>query len=55
MPQLNPRPWFMIFVYSWMIFLLVVVPMLLSSTTPNEPAVQTTPVSKADPWAWPWH
>nr|YP_010956332.1 ATP synthase F0 subunit 8 [Coryphaenoides armatus]WMY89425.1 ATP synthase F0 subunit 8 [Coryphaenoides armatus] len=55
MPQLNPSPWFMIFVYTWAIFLLLVVPILLSSATPNEPVMQSAPSSKTCPWAWPWH
>nr|YP_010957281.1 ATP synthase F0 subunit 8 [Albatrossia pectoralis]WMY90582.1 ATP synthase F0 subunit 8 [Albatrossia pectoralis] len=55
MPQLNPSPWFMIFMYAWVIFLLVVVPMTLSFITPNDPVMQDAFTPKTKPWAWPWH
>nr|AKZ29856.1 ATP synthase F0 subunit 8 [Acrossocheilus yunnanensis] len=53
MPQLNPGPWFMILVFSWLIFLTIIPTKILNHTSPNEP----TPVSeiiKTEYWDWPW-
>nr|YP_010956436.1 ATP synthase F0 subunit 8 [Coelorinchus caelorhincus]WMY89529.1 ATP synthase F0 subunit 8 [Coelorinchus caelorhincus] len=55
MPQLNPNPWFMILIYTWTIFLLVVLPMTLLFIMPNHPATQNMSTPKAKPWIWPWH
>nr|YP_010360209.1 ATP synthase F0 subunit 8 [Rhinogobius szechuanensis]UNQ32293.1 ATP synthase F0 subunit 8 [Rhinogobius szechuanensis] len=54
MPQLNPSPWFAILVFSWLVFLTVVVPKTLNHTFPNEPSPQSTQAPKTDPWTWPW-
>nr|BBH37023.1 ATPase subunit 8 [Valenciennea longipinnis]BBH37036.1 ATPase subunit 8 [Valenciennea longipinnis] len=54
MPQLNPAPWFAILVFSWLVFLTIVVPKTLSHTFPNEPAPKSTQVPKTEPWNWPW-
>nr|YP_009154883.1 ATP synthase F0 subunit 8 [Rhodeus fangi]AHJ91388.1 ATP synthase F0 subunit 8 [Rhodeus fangi] len=54
MPQLNPNPWFVILLFSWIIFLSVIPIKILNHITPNE----LTPVSpekhKTEPWDWPW-
>nr|NP_739949.1 ATP synthase F0 subunit 8 [Zenion japonicum]BAC23545.1 ATPase subunit 8 [Zenion japonicum] len=54
MPQLNPAPWLMIFMFSWLVFLTVVVPKALAHSFPNEPNPQATETMKATPWNWPW-
>nr|YP_009407668.1 ATP synthase F0 subunit 8 [Pseudogobius fulvicaudus]AIX03628.1 ATP synthase F0 subunit 8 [Pseudogobius fulvicaudus] len=54
MPQLNPAPWFAILVFSWLVFLTIVIPKTLNHTSPNEPTTQNTQISKTDPWVWPW-
>nr|YP_006303557.1 ATP synthase F0 subunit 8 [Opistognathus jacksoniensis]AEK53149.1 ATP synthase F0 subunit 8 [Opistognathus jacksoniensis]QUJ18226.1 ATP synthase protein 8 [Opistognathus aurifrons] len=55
MPQLNPAPWFAILVFSWLIFLTVIPPKVLSHLFPNEPSPQNTEKPKTEPWNWPWH
>nr|YP_009990481.1 ATP synthase F0 subunit 8 [Gobiusculus flavescens]QNM99718.1 ATP synthase F0 subunit 8 [Gobiusculus flavescens] len=54
MPQLNPSPWFAIFMFSWLIFLTIVVPKVLNHTFPNEPTLQSAQTPKTDSWTWPW-
>nr|YP_010265164.1 ATP synthase F0 subunit 8 [Pomatoschistus minutus]UIO60634.1 ATP synthase F0 subunit 8 [Pomatoschistus minutus]UPO69363.1 ATP synthase F0 subunit 8 [Pomatoschistus minutus] len=54
MPQLNPSPWFAIFMFSWLVFLIIVVPKVLNHTFPNEPATQSAQTPKTESWAWPW-
>nr|WNH20650.1 ATP synthase F0 subunit 8 [Gnatholepis anjerensis] len=54
MPQLNPAPWFAILVFSWLIFLTIVVPKVMNHTFPNDPTPQGIQVAKTDPWTWPW-
>nr|YP_009180250.1 ATP synthase F0 subunit 8 [Tridentiger obscurus]YP_010400442.1 ATP synthase F0 subunit 8 [Tridentiger brevispinis]ALL96639.1 ATP synthase F0 subunit 8 [Tridentiger obscurus]AVA09119.1 ATP synthase subunit 8 [Tridentiger obscurus]UQS78983.1 ATP synthase F0 subunit 8 [Tridentiger brevispinis] len=54
MPQLNPSPWFIILVFSWLVFLTIVVPKTLNHTFPNEPTLQSTQTLKTSPWHWPW-
>nr|AMB36487.1 ATP synthase F0 subunit 8 [Pandaka pygmaea] len=54
MPQLNPAPWFAILVFSWLVFLFLVMPKTLDHTFPNEPAAQTMKDLVLDPWPWQW-
>nr|YP_001491361.1 ATP synthase F0 subunit 8 [Trixiphichthys weberi]BAF51885.1 ATPase subunit 8 [Trixiphichthys weberi] len=54
MPQLNPAPWFAILVFSWLVFLTIFPPKVLSHTYPNEPSPQSTDTTKTDTWTWPW-
>nr|YP_009230412.1 ATP synthase F0 subunit 8 [Redigobius bikolanus]AHN13607.1 ATP synthase F0 subunit 8 [Redigobius bikolanus] len=54
MPQLNPSPWFAILVFSWIIFLTLVVPKVLNHIFPNDPTAQSTQTPKTDSWSWPW-
>nr|UDN41954.1 ATP synthase F0 subunit 8 [Sillago sp. 2 SS-2021] len=55
MPQLNPDPWFLILVFSWLVFLLFLPPKVMAHTFPNDPASQSVKKAKADFWTWPWH
>nr|ABB30146.1 ATPase 8 [Mogurnda thermophila]AHA42987.1 ATP synthase F0 subunit 8 [Mogurnda thermophila] len=55
MPQLNPAPWFAILVFSWLVFLTILPPKVLTHTFPNEPMPQSTKTPKTEPWTWPWH
>nr|YP_009309707.1 ATP synthase F0 subunit 8 [Mikrogeophagus ramirezi]ALF63209.1 ATP synthase F0 subunit 8 [Mikrogeophagus ramirezi] len=55
MPQLNPSPWFLIMIFSWMVFLTIIPPKVLAHSFSNEPAPLNTESSKTEPWAWPWH
>nr|ACN89885.1 ATP synthase F0 subunit 8 [Polydactylus sexfilis]WNH20546.1 ATP synthase F0 subunit 8 [Polydactylus sexfilis] len=54
MPQLNPSPWFYIFMTSWLVLLTVVFPKTLNHTFSNEPALQNTQETKRGTWLWPW-
>nr|YP_009142731.1 ATP synthase F0 subunit 8 [Chaenogobius gulosus]AKI30272.1 ATP synthase F0 subunit 8 [Chaenogobius gulosus] len=54
MPQLDPSPWFAILVFSWLIFLTIIVPKTLNHTFPNEPSLQNTQTLKTKAWTWPW-
>nr|YP_009348113.1 ATP synthase F0 subunit 8 [Bolbometopon muricatum]APW83531.1 ATP synthase F0 subunit 8 [Bolbometopon muricatum] len=55
MPQLNPAPWLTILVFSWLIFLTLLPPKVLSHNFPSDPASQNTKKPKTEPWNWPWH
>nr|YP_009111994.1 ATP synthase F0 subunit 8 [Ixobrychus sinensis]AHN95907.1 ATP synthase F0 subunit 8 [Ixobrychus sinensis] len=54
MPQLNPNPWFLIMLVSWMIFSLIIQPKLPSFTTTNPPSSKLEMATKTTPWTWPW-
>nr|YP_009116515.1 ATP synthase F0 subunit 8 [Lagocephalus suezensis]AJD83422.1 ATP synthase F0 subunit 8 [Lagocephalus suezensis] len=54
MPQLNPAPWFAIMVFSWLVFLTVLPPKIMSHTFPNEPTPQSVKAPKTKSWIWPW-
>nr|YP_010127247.1 ATP synthase F0 subunit 8 [Tringa stagnatilis]QPO84651.1 ATP synthase F0 subunit 8 [Tringa stagnatilis] len=54
MPQLNPNPWFLIMLMSWLTFSLIIQPKLLSLTPTNTPSNKTSTTSKITPWTWPW-
>nr|WNH22899.1 ATP synthase F0 subunit 8 [Halichoeres maculipinna] len=55
MPQLNPSPWLAIFLFSWLVFLIVIPPKVLAHTFSNEPTSQSTETPPTSSWAWPWH
>nr|WNH20728.1 ATP synthase F0 subunit 8 [Priolepis farcimen] len=57
MPQLNPNPWFAILGFSWLVFLVLVVPLTLTYLMTNEPSTHESliPETEAEPWAWPWN
>nr|ACS35148.1 ATP synthase subunit 8 [Henicorhynchus siamensis] len=54
MPQLNPNPWFLILVFSWLIFLTIIPTKVLNHTSPNEPATMNIEEHKTNSWNWPW-
>nr|YP_009295510.1 ATP synthase F0 subunit 8 [Monacoa grimaldii]BAV56991.1 ATPase subunits 8 [Monacoa grimaldii] len=54
MPQLDPAPWFTVLVFSWLLFLTVLPPKILSHTSPNEPNTLSTQKPQPEPWNWPW-
>nr|WNH22392.1 ATP synthase F0 subunit 8 [Harengula humeralis] len=55
MPQLNPAPWFLIFVFSWLVFLTVIPPKVLAHTFNNQPAAGGPEKVNPDSWNWPWY
>nr|YP_009231721.1 ATP synthase F0 subunit 8 [Embiotoca jacksoni]AMA06615.1 ATP synthase F0 subunit 8 [Embiotoca jacksoni] len=54
MPQLNPTPWLVILIFSWVIFSAIIPSKILAYIFPNDPSSQSTKKSK-QPWGWPWH
>nr|WNH22873.1 ATP synthase F0 subunit 8 [Lophogobius cyprinoides] len=54
MPQLNPAPWFLIIIFSWLVFLVVVLPLTSLHTDPNAPAPQNAQPEVTPPWHWEW-
>nr|AAT91111.1 ATP synthase subunit 8 [Sciades troschelii] len=55
MPQLNPTPWLAILVFSWLIFLTVIPPKILSHTFTNDVMTLNTKSLKSTPWNWLWY
>ncbi|YP_009034483.1 ATP synthase F0 subunit 8 (mitochondrion) [Synchiropus splendidus] len=54
MPQLNPSPWFMILIFSWLVFLAFLPTKIMSHTYPNKLTPETKEASSNNPWTWPW-
>nr|YP_010016374.1 ATP synthase F0 subunit 8 [Odontaspis ferox]QOI73760.1 ATP synthase F0 subunit 8 [Odontaspis ferox]QTJ25351.1 ATP synthase F0 subunit 8 [Odontaspis ferox] len=54
MPQLNPHPWFIMFLFSWMIFLTILPKKVMNYTFNNNPTLKNIEKSKPKPWNWPW-
>nr|UMB51061.1 ATP synthase F0 subunit 8 [Pipa pipa] len=54
MPQLNPGPWFLILIFSWLVLLILIPPKVANHRPFNEPTTQNTEKSKPTPWNWPW-
>nr|YP_009704859.1 ATP synthase F0 subunit 8 [Aquila nipalensis]QFQ33656.1 ATP synthase F0 subunit 8 [Aquila nipalensis] len=54
MPQLNPTPWLLIMLTSWLTFTLIVQPKLLPFTPTNSPSNKLTTTINLSPWNWPW-
>nr|YP_004733072.1 ATP synthase F0 subunit 8 [Triturus dobrogicus]ADV35464.1 ATP synthase F0 subunit 8 [Triturus dobrogicus] len=54
MPQLNPGPWFSIFLTSWIIYLIILTAKINNFKYQNEPTPQNTKKEKKQPWDWPW-
>nr|WAK99304.1 ATP synthase F0 subunit 8 [Paramesotriton hongkongensis] len=54
MPQLNPAPWFTIFLMSWVIYLIILTAKINNFSFQNEPTPQNTKKEKTQPWNWPW-
>nr|YP_009388954.1 ATP synthase F0 subunit 8 [Gonatodes albogularis]BAX77888.1 ATPase subunit 8 [Gonatodes albogularis] len=51
MPQLNPAPWFFMFLTTWIILLALIAPKLLHLHQPLQPTtIHTTPPLN---WLWP--
>nr|YP_009058350.1 ATP synthase F0 subunit 8 [Percilia irwini]QHD18588.1 ATPase subunit 8 [Percilia gillissi]QHD18601.1 ATPase subunit 8 [Percilia irwini]BAP40353.1 ATPase subunit 8 [Percilia irwini]BBU25804.1 ATPase subunit 8 [Percilia irwini] len=55
MPQLNPAPWFMILILTWIILLVMMTPKVLAHLSPNNPSPSATEKAKTEPWHWTWH
>nr|YP_097184.1 ATP synthase F0 subunit 8 [Desmognathus fuscus]AAU20621.1 ATP synthase F0 subunit 8 [Desmognathus fuscus] len=54
MPQLNPNPWFLIFITSWLIYLIILMYKINNFKTLNEPTMQDVIKNKPQSWNWLW-
>nr|QCS26461.1 ATP synthase F0 subunit 8 [Pachyhynobius shangchengensis] len=54
MPQLNPGPWYAIFLMSWLVFLLILTFKISKFNNLNEPMSHNTKKNKPESWSWPW-
>nr|YP_010156078.1 ATP synthase F0 subunit 8 [Acropoma japonicum]QQY85679.1 ATP synthase F0 subunit 8 [Acropoma japonicum] len=55
MPQLNPNPWLMILLFSWLVFLTVVPLKVMAHRFLNDPTSQSAKPVITAAWTWPWH
>nr|YP_010960331.1 ATP synthase F0 subunit 8 [Trinectes inscriptus]WNH37695.1 ATP synthase F0 subunit 8 [Trinectes inscriptus] len=55
MPQLNPSPWLMLFLMTWLIFLSLLPMKIMNHTFPNLPNPKPAQNQKTTPFNWPWH
>nr|YP_009353560.1 ATP synthase F0 subunit 8 [Ichthyomyzon gagei]AQX92047.1 ATP synthase F0 subunit 8 [Ichthyomyzon gagei] len=55
MPQLDPAPWLYMFMMSWLIILLLIMPTILFYQPQNAIPTQQTTKSEQPTWTWPWH
>nr|YP_138283.1 ATP synthase F0 subunit 8 [Ichthyophis bannanicus]AAT07877.1 ATP synthase subunit 8 [Ichthyophis bannanicus] len=54
MPQLNPSPWFLIFLLSWVVLTTSIAVKTMKHQPVND--ISTENQTKAQsPWNWPWH
>nr|YP_010385301.1 ATP synthase F0 subunit 8 [Squatina aculeata]UAV85060.1 ATP synthase F0 subunit 8 [Squatina aculeata]UPM52002.1 ATP synthase F0 subunit 8 [Squatina aculeata] len=54
MPQLNPSPWFLILMFSWIFFLVVLPKKVTKHSFNDKPTPKNTEKLKPEPWNWPW-
>nr|YP_009104608.1 ATP synthase F0 subunit 8 [Narcine entemedor]AIT70279.1 ATP synthase F0 subunit 8 [Narcine entemedor] len=54
MPQLNPNPWFLIFLFSWLFFLTIMTQKVMNHLFIKYPKLENTNKPKPKPWYWPW-
>nr|YP_009948029.1 ATP synthase F0 subunit 8 [Acanthorhynchus tenuirostris]QOH97197.1 ATP synthase F0 subunit 8 [Acanthorhynchus tenuirostris] len=54
MPQLNPNPWFLTMLATWLAYSLIIQPKILAFTTANPPANKKLTTPDTTPWTWPW-
>nr|YP_637105.1 ATP synthase F0 subunit 8 [Podiceps cristatus]QOD97433.1 ATP synthase F0 subunit 8 [Podiceps cristatus]BAE95758.1 ATP synthase F0 subunit 8 [Podiceps cristatus] len=54
MPQLNPGPWFLTMLMTWLTYLMIIQPKLLSFTPINSPSNMPNTTTKTTSWLWPW-
>nr|YP_097197.1 ATP synthase F0 subunit 8 [Batrachoseps attenuatus]AAU20634.1 ATP synthase F0 subunit 8 [Batrachoseps attenuatus]ABX46731.1 ATPase subunit 8 [Batrachoseps attenuatus] len=54
MPQLNPSPWLSIFLMSWLIYLIILLPKVGNLKVLNKTTTQSSNTIETQPWNWPW-
>nr|YP_007375127.1 ATP synthase F0 subunit 8 [Boulengerula taitana]AAX58639.1 ATP synthase F0 subunit 8 [Boulengerula taitana]ACS37018.1 ATP synthase F0 subunit 8 [Boulengerula taitana] len=55
MPQLNPAPWLMIMLASWLILLTILLPKMMMHKPMNDMTINNLNKTHSSPWTWPWH
>nr|YP_010891589.1 ATP synthase F0 subunit 8 [Hydrophylax leptoglossa]WJL98145.1 ATP synthase F0 subunit 8 [Hydrophylax leptoglossa] len=53
MPQLNPTPWLLYLILTWLVLLLVAPNKILGHTTLHDPNPKATKTYNFT-WMWPW-
>nr|ADW93558.1 ATPase 8 [Brachymeles samarensis] len=54
MPQLNPSPWLLTLLLSWVVVLLVFKTKVVTSTPHSLPTPPDLTTSHTTSWNWPW-
>nr|YP_010248599.1 ATP synthase F0 subunit 8 [Abramites hypselonotus]QTS03710.1 ATP synthase F0 subunit 8 [Abramites hypselonotus] len=54
MPQLNPSPWFMILLFSWLVLITIIPLKIMKHTITNDPTMLAAMQPEIEPWNWPW-
>nr|ANI86926.1 ATP synthase F0 subunit 8 [Dopasia gracilis] len=54
MPQLNPAPWLLIMVLSWLALTALFLPKTQNVRFPNTPTHQQPYKQATSTWIWPW-
>nr|YP_004465258.1 ATP synthase F0 subunit 8 [Horadandia atukorali]BAK23060.1 ATPase subunit 8 [Horadandia atukorali] len=54
MPQLDPIPWFMIFIFSWAVLLTSTMTKVTNHTQPNEFVTLDVKKYQNPNWTWSW-
>nr|WNH37591.1 ATP synthase F0 subunit 8 [Upeneus nigromarginatus] len=52
MPQLDPSPWFGVFIFSWFVLLALVPAKILAHTFPANPTAQSAKAPETTAWDW---
>nr|YP_001816860.1 ATP synthase F0 subunit 8 [Arapaima gigas]AAM08973.1 ATPase subunit 8 [Arapaima gigas]AAM08977.1 ATPase subunit 8 [Arapaima gigas]AAM08981.1 ATPase subunit 8 [Arapaima gigas]AAM08985.1 ATPase subunit 8 [Arapaima gigas]AAM08989.1 ATPase subunit 8 [Arapaima gigas] len=55
MPQLNPTPWFLVLLFSWMVLLVIIPPKVMHHHFTGDPTHHSAKEQTQTPWNWPWH
>nr|AOW68966.1 ATP synthase subunit 8 [Ariosoma meeki] len=55
MPQLDPTPWFMILMLSWIVFLTIIPTKIMAHQCMNNPSPKNTKKPQESPWNWVWY
>nr|AFC88381.1 ATP synthase F0 subunit 8 [Symphurus plagiusa] len=53
MPQLNPAPWLLIFLFSWLVLLVFIPPKILKHYNTKPPSPKTSQKTENPFWPWP--
>nr|YP_009003526.1 ATP synthase F0 subunit 8 [Ichthyophis bombayensis]AGZ19007.1 ATP synthase F0 subunit 8 [Ichthyophis bombayensis] len=54
MPQLHPSPWFLTFLLTWTIFMMILMPKTMKHEPTND-ILSESQLNNNNSWNWPWH